>query len=204
MAPCPLSTIAGVQKLWNAATVKGIVSALALALLAGGGGPEQSSEQNYTKINVAIVADTPSRSAPVPIPDTWNTCERPSYSSTGNRWWAGFAACEGDVRIDVEADSINLGGPAVRMTIRTRSCPAGRGAGGGYFDRAVFGRPFEAQLVEIKRIVRQSLAQIDEACGGPAHASGLLGRQFDEEFLDLARSKWLRPSAADRRRSWES
>ena len=187
--------------MWNAAAVRGIASALALALLAGCGGREQS-EQDDARIN--IVPAAPSQPEPEPAPVAWNICEKPSYDSTGNRWWAGFTACEGDVQVDVEADSINLGGPAVYIRIRTRSCPAGRGAGGGSFDRAVFDRPFEAQLVEIKRIVRQSLAQIDEACGGPAHAPGLLGRQFDEEFLDLARSKWLDLSAADRRKSWGS
>ena len=180
--------------------VRGIASAFALALLASGGGREQSG-QDHAIIHTDIVP-LPPEPEPEPTPVAWNTCETPSYSSIGNRWWAGFTACEGDVWISVEADSINLGGPAVYITI-TRSCPAGGGAGGGHFDRAVFDRPFEAQLVEIKRIVRHSLAQIDEACGGPVHAPGLLGRQFDEEFRDLA-SGWLHLSAADRLRSWGS
>lgn len=175
--------------------------ALALAFLASCGGREPS-ESDAVQVNIAPSA--PSRTEPAPAPDAWKACEKPSFDSIGNKWWGGFTACAGEVEVDVEADSVNLGGPAVRVSIRTRSCPAGRGAGGGSFDRSVFDRPFQAQLVELKRIVRQSLARIEETCGGPASAPGLLGRQFDGQFRDLADRYWLRLSAADRRRSWAS
>jgi hypothetical protein len=75
---------------------------------------------------------------------------------------------------------------------------------GGSLDRAYFARPFEVQLGEVKRIVRRSLAQAGKECGGPTEAPGLLGRQFDEEFFDLARRYWLDLSAADRRKAWAS
>ena len=58
--------------------------------------------------------------------------------------------------------------------------------------------------MEMKRIVRGSLERVHKACGGPADVSHLLGPQFDEQFLDLARRYWLDLSAAERRKSWES
>lgn len=148
-------------------------------------------------MNFVAVADELQRPAE-PIPAAWESCETVTYDSIGNRWWGGFTACQGAVRVDIEADAVTLGGPSVRVVIRTPFCPGGRGAGGGSLDRAVFERSFEGQLAEVKRIVTQSLTQIDEACGGPAHAPELLGRQFDAAFLDLARSYWLHLSAADR------
>lgn len=153
-------------------------------------------------MNVAIYV--PPRIEPHPAPAAWRPCDKPSFDSIGNKWWGGFTACAGEVEVDVEADSVNLRGPDVRVAIRTRSCPAGEGAGGASFARSIFDRPYEAQLAELKRIVRRSLADIEKACGGPASAPGLLGPQFDEQFRDLADRYWLRLSAADRRRSWGS
>ncbi len=169
----------------------------ALVLLASCGG---QSEQEPARVEISVAANLPQQGAD-PTPVAWDACKTPTYDSTGNRWWGGFTACEGDVRLDIEADSILLHGPDLRVTIRTPSCPAGQGAGGGSLDRAFFERSFEAQLGEVKRIVRQSLAEIDEECGGPTQAPALLGQKFDEEFLDLARY-WLDLSAADRRKAW--
>ncbi|HEX8223252.1 MAG TPA: hypothetical protein VF605_05500 [Allosphingosinicella sp.] len=174
---------------------------MAFAFLAACG-PGEQPERDVVRTDLAPLA--PAQPGPEAAPVAWKVCEKPSFDSIGNKWWGGFTACAGEVEVDVEADSVNLGGPGVRVTIRTRSCPAGRGAGFGSFDRSVFDRPFEAQLVEIKRIVRRSLARIEKTCGGPASAPGLLGRQFDEEFRDLADRYWLRLSAADRRKSWGS
>jgi hypothetical protein len=134
-----------------------------------------------------------------PTPDSWKACETPTFNRFGNKWWSGLTACEGDVLIDIEADSVLLHGPALRVTILTRSCPAGRGAGGKAFDDALFERPFEAQLREFKTVVRRLLSEIDAECGGPTKVRGLLGRKFDEAFLDLA-SRWLELSAEDRRK----
>jgi hypothetical protein len=86
----------------------------------------------------------------------------------------------------------------VRITIRTAACPAGQGADAESIDRALLDRPFEVQLREVKRIVRQYLARIDEACGR-THSPALLGRQFDEQFRDLAGRYWLDLPVADRR-----
>jgi hypothetical protein len=151
-----------------------------------------------------VAPSVPMRPQPRPAPVAWKACEKPGYHAFGNKWWGAFSACEGDVRVHVEAESTNIGGPAVHVAIRTRSCPAGEAAGGGSFDRSVFDRPVEAQLAELKRIVRRSLAEIDETCGGPARSRALLGRQFDEEFRDLARRYWLHLSPADRRKAWGS
>jgi len=174
--------------------------AAACAVLAGCGG---QSNQDPAGVNFVAAAGE-LRPTAESIPAAWESCETVTYDSIGNRWWGGFTACQGTIRVDIEADSVTLGGPSVRIVIRTPSCPSGRGAGGGSFARAVFERPFEGQLAEVKRIVTQSLTQIDEACGGPAPAPELLGRQFDAEFLDLASRYWLHLSAAGRQRSWTS
>jgi hypothetical protein len=138
-----------------------------------------------------------------PTPDTWKACERPTFDTFGNKWWSGLTACEGDVLIDIEADSVLHHGPALRLTILTRSCPAGQGAGGQAFDRVLFERSFKAQLREVKTVVRRLLTEIDEKCGGPAKERGLLGREFDEAFLHLA-GDWLDLSVEDRRKAWAS
>ena len=180
--------------------MRGIACALALAFLAACGGREPA-EPDDGKIDMVLAA--PPRPEPVPVTVAWKPCA-PGYDGVGNKWWGGFVACEGELEVDVEADSINLGGPAVRIMVHTRSCPAGAGVGGASFDRSVFDRPFEAQLAEAKRMVSRSLAKIDEKCGGPVRAPGQLGRRFDEEFRNLADRYWLGLSAADRRRSWRS
>ena len=180
--------------------MRGIASALLLLLLAGCGGQEQS-EQNQAEIN--LVPGEPSPPWPNPPPLAAKTCEKPGYETIRNKWWGGLTACQGDVTVFIEADSVNLGGPAVRLTVHSRSCPAGEGEESASFDRSVFDRPFEAQLAEIKRMVQQSLAEIEAACDGRSvHAPGLLGPEFDEAFLELATGTWLHLSAADRRKSW--
>ena len=181
--------------------MRGIACTLALASLAACG-PREQPEPDQAGINMAL--SVPSRIEPEPAPVARKACEKPSFDSIGNRWWGGFTACAGEVEVEVEADSVNLGGPAVHVAIGARSCPAGQGAAYGSFARPVFDRPFEAQLAEVKRIVRRSLARIEKKCGRPASAPGLLGPQFDAAFRHLADKYWLGLSAADRRRSWGS
>jgi hypothetical protein len=180
--------------------VRGAAIAIFSALLAGCGG---EAERERTAVDFVAIGNEVRQAESDRAPAGWKRCATPSYDSTGNRWWSTFTACDGDVRIDVEADSILLHGPHVRVTVRTPACPAGQGAGGGSLDRAFFARPFEAQLDEVKRIVRHALAEIGPECGGPVLAPALLGPGFDQKFRDLA-SDWLHLSAADRRKSWGS
>lgn len=173
--------------------------AFALSLLAG---CSSQPDPKPAEVNVTIPVAMPQPAAE-PDPVGWQSCETPSYQSIGNKWWGGFTACEGDVRVDLEVDSALMRGPDLRVSIRTRLCPAGKGAGGQTLNRAIFDRPFKAQLDEVKRIVRKSLATIGAECGGPAEALALLGPKFDAEFRDLARY-WLRLSPDERRKAWAS
>lgn len=126
------------------------------------------------------------------------------YESVGNKWWAGFDACEGDIRIDVEADSMNLKGPALRFGVYTKDCPAGHPVEGGYVNRAFFLEPFDRQLMLFKRQIAQSLSRLKPPCRAPTDTAALLGPKFDRAFRQLAESNWLGLSKAQMQKSWDS
>ncbi len=172
------------------------IAIFALILLAGCGTQSEPKLVNTTEV-------MPTRPQPVaePVKRSWRACKKPKLTVFGNKWWSGLTACEGDVAIDFEADSVLLGGPNFRVAIRTRSCPSAEEAGFGSVKHAFFERPFAAQLREVKTMMRQLLSEVDAKCGGPVKAPGLLGEEFDKKFRDFA-DGWLHLSAKERRRAW--
>jgi hypothetical protein len=148
------------------------------------------------EINVAVPQPPPE---PPTRPVVW-TCEQAGYGAR-NKWWGWFTACAGDVRVSIEADSIHLRGPELRFEVHTRACPAGEPAQSGYVGDAFFERSFDEQLTEIKAMVTQSLAQLDEPCGRPTDAGPLYGPDFDRAFRELADYYWLNLSKAEIRNS---
>lgn len=172
------------------------IAIFALILLAGCGAQSEPELVNTTE----IVPPGPQPAAE-PVKSSWEACEKPSLTVFGNKWWSGLAACEGDLAIDFEADSVLLGGPNLRVAIRTRSCPTAEEAGFGSVKHAFFERPFATQLREVKTLMRRLLSEIDPKCGGPVKAPGLLGEEFDEKFRDLA-NDWLHLTAKERRKAW--
>ena len=174
----------------------GQLSAAIVALLLTSCGPAEQIEPQ-PRINVAA-AQLPPQPSPEPV--VW-TCKQPAGSGARNKWWGGFTACAGDVSVSVEAESIHLGGPNVRFIVRTRACPAGKAAQSGHVGDAFFERAFDEQLTEIKNMVTQSLARLDEPCGQPTDASLLYGPDFDRAFRELADYYWLDQSKAEIRNS---
>ncbi len=172
------------------------IAILTLILLAGCSTQSESNLVNTTEV-------VPKGPQPVaePVKSSWKACEKPRLTVFGNKWWSGLKACEGDVGIDFEADSVLLGGPNLRVAVRTRACPLAEEAGFGSVKHAFFERPFAAQLREVKTMMRRLLSEIDAKCGGPIKAPGLLGEEFDKKFRDFA-DDWLHLSAKERREAW--
>lgn len=130
------------------------------------------------------------RPAPATEPSAWKGCER-QQGARGNRWWGWITACTKDARIAIEVDSTELGGPDLRFTVHTRACPSGKPARSGGVGSGFFARSFDRQLIEIRSMVAEALAQVDRQCGGPMDASLLDRRQFDRAFGELAERYWL-------------
>lgn len=175
------------------------IGILALVLLAC-----KPAEPDPPAMNVVVAP------APEPLPEAESKISEPlcvekaEYDSLGNKWWAGFDACEGDIRIEVQADSVNLRGPSLRFEVYTKRCPGGPALEAGYVDRAFFFEPFDRQLMLFKRQIARSLSRLKPPCASPTDRARVLGPKFDRAFRQLAESKWLGLSKAQMQQSWDS
>jgi hypothetical protein len=184
--------ITDTQEADYSAGMKSIFCALATGILAACGMQtvgDDAATDNF--VSEATAAEPEGQSTPEMQSAAWTACESLVTDKVQNKWWGGFTACQDNVRVDVEADSADLGGPAVRITVLTPSCSVGAGAANDYLPSAIFKRPYEEQIAELKRIVKRSLNRIPRSCGGPVTSVALFRPELDQSFFELAERYWL-------------
>ena len=168
--------------------MKGITSALALALLAGGGGHDQS-EPGPVQTNIAFApqpAFDPEERRAVPNPDCAPPLEG-EYRTFGNRWGRYGDICINRVEVSFEA----FPDPSVSYSIRSDRCPDL-----GRFGR--FRRPenlFEVQVPEQiavwKRALADDLREFGRQCGIRLDSAPFVDERFDRFYIDYGDGWWF-------------
>lgn len=168
--------------------MKGIAAAFALALLAGGGGPEPLE---YRQARINLVAVAPAQPAfqeyrSPPNPDCAPHREG-EYRTHGNRWGRYGTICIDRVEVSFDA----FPDPSLSYSIQADRCP-----GLGHFSRFrmpanLFERSVPAQIGLLKRALAEDLREFARRCGIRLDPAPFVDERFDRFYADYGDGWWF-------------